>query len=86
VLLENENDMDEDGKPWDKKYLEAELPENMKHFLDEFIQRQKNHVSHMDCLCQKLYDSCLPVGRSNHKRTGKLPVGKISVWGGCRGR
>lgn len=50
VLLETGNDMDEDGRFRDKKYLETGLPESQQHFLDEFIQGKKNYVSHMDCL------------------------------------
>lgn len=57
VLLETGNDMDEDGRPRDKKYLETGLPESLQHSLDEFIQGEKDHVSHMDCLWGELYGS-----------------------------
>lgn len=57
VLLETGNDMDGDGMPRDKKYLETGLPESLQHSLDEFIQGEKDHVSHMDCLWGELYGS-----------------------------
>lgn len=57
VLLETGNDMDEDGRPRDKKYLETGLPESLQHSLDEFIQGEKDQVSHMDCLWGELYGS-----------------------------
>ena len=57
VLLETGNDMDEDGRPRDKKYLETGLPESLQHSLDEFIQGEKDQVPHMDCLWGELYGS-----------------------------
>lgn len=57
VLLETGNDMDGDGMPRDKKYLETGLPESLQHSLDEFIQGEKEQVSHMDCLWGELYGS-----------------------------
>ena len=57
VLLETGNDMDEYGRPRDKKYLETGLPESLQHSLDEFIQGEKDQVPHMDCLWGELYGS-----------------------------
>ena len=57
VLLETGNDMDGDGRPKDKKYLETGLPESLQLSLDEFIQGEKEQVSHMDCLWGELYGS-----------------------------
>lgn len=57
VLLETGNDMDGDGRPRDKKYLETGLPESLQHSLDEFIQGEKEQVPHMDCLWGELYGS-----------------------------
>ena len=57
VLLETGSDMDQCGKPRDKKYLETGLPESLQHSLDEFIQGEKEQVSHLDCLWGELYGS-----------------------------
>ncbi len=57
VLLETGNDIDGDGMPRDKKYLETGLPESLQHSLDEFIRGEKEQVSHMDCLWGELYGS-----------------------------
>lgn len=57
MLLETGNGMDEEGKPMDKEYLETGLPESLQHSLDEYIQGEKDQVSHMDCLWGELYGS-----------------------------
>ena len=57
MLLETGNSMDEEGKPINKEYLETGLPESLQHSLDEFIQGEKEQVSHMDCLWGELYGS-----------------------------
>lgn len=57
LLLEAGDSMDGDGKPKEKKYLETGLPESLQHALDEFVQGEKEHVSHMDCLWGELYGS-----------------------------
>lgn len=57
MLLETGNSMDEEGKPVNKEYLETGLPESLQHSLDEFIQGEKEQVSHMDCLWGELYGS-----------------------------
>lgn len=57
LLLEAENSMDEDGRPKDKRYLEKGLPESLQHSLDEYIQGEKEQVTHMDCLWGELYGS-----------------------------
>lgn len=57
LLLETGNGMDADGKPKDKEYLETGLPESLKHSLDEYIQGEREQVSHMDCLWGELYGS-----------------------------
>lgn len=57
LLLEAGNSMDEDGRPKDKRYLEKGLPESLQHSLDEYIQGEKEQVTHMDCLWGELYGS-----------------------------
>ena len=57
LLIETGNSMDEEGKPKDKEYLETGLPESLQHALDEYIQGEKDQVSHMDCLWGELYGS-----------------------------
>lgn len=57
LLLEAENSMDEDGRPKDKRYLEKGLPESLQHSLNEYIQGEKEQVTHMDCLWGELYGS-----------------------------
>lgn len=57
LVLETGSDVDEEGKPRDKEYLETGLPESLQHSLDEYIQGEKEQVSHMDCLWGELYGS-----------------------------
>ncbi len=57
LLLETGNNRDEGGKPKNKTYLETKLPESLKKALDEYIQGEKEQVSHMDCLWGELYGS-----------------------------
>ncbi len=57
LLLETGNNRDEGGKPKNKTYLEMELPESLRKALDEYIQGEKEQVSHMDCLWGELYGS-----------------------------
>ena len=57
ILLETGSDMDKDGKPQNKAYLETELPESLKKALEEYIQGEKEQVPHMDCLWGELYGS-----------------------------
>ena len=57
LLLEAENSMDEDGRPKDERYLEKGLPESLQHSLDEYMQGEKEQVTHMDCLWGELYGS-----------------------------
>ena len=57
ILLETGSDMDKDGKPQNKAYLETGLPESLKKALVEYIQGEKEQVPHMDCLWGELYGS-----------------------------
>ena len=57
LLLETGKDMDKAGKPKNKTYLEKGLPESLQKALDEYIQGEKEEVSHMDCLWGELYGS-----------------------------
>lgn len=57
LLLETGNDRDEGGKPENKTYLEMGLPESLRKALGEYIQGEKEQVSHMDCLWGELYGS-----------------------------
>jgi plasmid maintenance system antidote protein VapI len=57
ILLETGSDMDKDGKPQNKAYLETGLPESLKKALEEYIQGEKEQVPHMDCLWGELYGS-----------------------------
>ena len=50
LLLEIENGMDVEGKPEKKDYLETDLPESLQKALDEYMQEEKEQVSHLDCL------------------------------------
>ncbi|MBQ9991444.1 MAG: helix-turn-helix domain-containing protein [Lachnospiraceae bacterium] len=57
LLLETGKDMDKAGKPKNKTYLEKGLPESLQKAVDEYIQGEKEEVSHMDCLLGELYGS-----------------------------
>jgi len=57
ILLETGSGMDKDGKPQNKAYLESGLPDSLQKALDEYIQGEKEQVSHMDCLWGELYGS-----------------------------
>lgn len=57
ILLETGSDMDKDGKPQNKAYLETGLPESLKKALEEYIQGEKEQVPYMDCLWGELYGS-----------------------------
>lgn len=57
MLFQTEDDMNRDRKTEDKEYPETGLPKSLQHSLDEFIQGEKDQVSHMDCLWGELYGS-----------------------------
>ena len=57
LLLETGKDMDPEGKPKIKTYLETGLPEHLQKALEEYIQGEKDKVSYMDCLWGELYGS-----------------------------
>ena len=57
LQLEQGNTQDQKGKPKDKTYLETDLPPTLAHALEEYIQGEKDHVTHMDCLWGELYGS-----------------------------
>lgn len=46
LLFEEETDIDAQGKPLDKKYLETGLPESLQKAIDDYVQadylREKN--------------------------------------------
>lgn len=55
--MEQENNIDAQGKPQNKEYLETGLPLSLNHALNEYIEGEKNKVSHLDCLWGELYGS-----------------------------
>lgn len=57
LILEQQSDVDEDGKPKDKNYLEIDLPESLKHAIQEYTKGEEEKVSHLDCLWGELYGS-----------------------------
>lgn len=57
LLLETGNDLDEAGKPKNKRYLEKDLPESLQKSLEEYIQGEKEEVTYLDCLWGELYGS-----------------------------
>lgn len=57
LLLEAGPDMDEEGKPVNKGYLESDLPESLRKAIDEYVQGEKEQVSHLDCLWGEVYGS-----------------------------
>ena len=57
MLLETGNDVDTEGKPKNKSYLEAGLPESLQKAIDEYVQGEKEQVSHLDCLWGEVYGS-----------------------------
>lgn len=57
MLLETGGDVDAEGKPKDKSYLEAGLPESLQKAIDEYVQGEKEQVSHLDCLWGEVYGS-----------------------------
>ncbi len=57
LSLEVESDMDLDGKPENREYLETGLPESLQKALDEYVQGEKEQVLHLDCLWGELYGS-----------------------------
>lgn len=57
LLLETGSDVDTKGKPKDKSYLEADLPKSLQKAIDEYVQGEKEQVSHLDCLWGEVYGS-----------------------------
>lgn len=57
LLLETGSDVDTKGKPKDKSYLEADLPESLQIAIDEYVKGEKEQVSHLDCLWGEVYGS-----------------------------
>lgn len=55
---ENKNkDIDSNGKPIDKSYLEIGLPQSLQKAIDDYIQGEKGQVLHLDCLWDEVYGS-----------------------------
>lgn len=50
-------DIDLNGKPTDKSYLETDLPGSLQKAIDDYIQGEKEHVLHLDCLADEVYGS-----------------------------
>lgn len=57
LLFETENGMNAEGKPKEKDYLEAGLPESLQKAIDEYMQGEREQVPHLDCLWGELYGS-----------------------------
>ncbi len=47
----------ENGKPQDRSYLEANLSAHLQNSINDYIQGEKDKVSYMDCLWGELYGS-----------------------------
>lgn len=47
----------ENGKPQDRSYLEANLSAHLQKAVGDYIQGEKDKVSYMDCLWGELYGS-----------------------------
>ena len=47
----------ENGKPQDRSYLEANLSAHLQKAINDYIQGEKDKVSYMDCLWGELYGS-----------------------------
>ena len=50
-------DIDSNGKPIDKSYLETGLPQSLQKSIDDYIQGEKEQVLHLDCLWDEVYGS-----------------------------
>lgn len=50
-------DIDSNGKPTDKNYLETDLPVSLQKAIDDYIQGEKEQVLHLDCLWGEVYGS-----------------------------
>ncbi|HEX3029783.1 MAG TPA: helix-turn-helix transcriptional regulator [Clostridia bacterium] len=50
-------DIDSNGKPTDKSYLETDLPGSLQKAIDDYIQGEKEQVLHLDCLADEVYGS-----------------------------
>ena len=50
-------DIDSNGKPIDKSYLETDLPGSLQKAIDDYIQGEKEQVLHLDCLSDEVYGS-----------------------------
>ena len=50
-------DIDSNGKPIDKSYLETGLPGSLQKAIDDYIQGEKEQVLHLDCLWDEVYGS-----------------------------
>ena len=50
-------DIDSNGKPIDKSYLETDLPGSLQKAIDDYIQGEKEKVLHLDCLWGEVYGS-----------------------------
>lgn len=46
-----------DGKPLDASYMEADLPEDLRKALADYLQGEIEHSSVLDCLWDELYGS-----------------------------
>lgn len=51
------NDSLNSGKPDDKTYLEINLSYHLQKSIDDFVQGEKDNVSHLDLLWGELYGS-----------------------------
>ncbi len=56
-LEDCKNNMEQNGKPNDKIYLEHNLSLHLSTAINEYQEGQKNKVSYLDCLWGELYGS-----------------------------
>lgn len=49
--------LDTNGKPLNKNYLEMNLPSYLQHDIDALIEGKKKQVLYIDCLLDEVYSS-----------------------------
>lgn len=55
LTLTVEKPLASDGKPKDCSYLEKDLPASLQRSIAEYLQGERDRVTHLDCLWDNLY-------------------------------
>lgn len=55
LTLTVEKPLASDGKPKDRSYLEKDLPASLQRAIAEYLQGERDRVTHLDCLWDNLY-------------------------------